>query len=492
MLLNNRYRILHTLGSGGFGETFVAEDTQMPSGRCCVVKKLRPVSNDPRIYQLVKERFQREAAILENLGNQSNKIPKLYAYFEESSDFYLVQELIDGETLAITQQKKGILSESYVKNFLANFLPILDYIHNKQIIHRDIKPDNIIIRQYDDEPVLIDFGAVKESMGTQTTSLGNKTSSIVIGTPGFMPSEQAAGRPVYNSDLYATGLTAVYLLTGKLPQDIETDYHTGQFMWRPYAPEVSPALAHILDKAIQSHVRERYSTAKEMLQALQETMTTYTSKAIQPTVAISFPNNSPTQTVYSTSRLGNLQKILIGGLISAVIVMGFWITKQPQTIKTSTNIPTNPIPDTKSSPSSKPSDSFSSSSLSNSESLPPRQALPSSRPGIVPIPTPDPIPPASVSPSSKTSQPLSTAQISIQPLDKLGLYLASTTLLYSDGDQLKADFRIYCPTSTIRPTNYILVDRVGTVKKQGAWWEPALTPKYDSEYQLIKEVCNNY
>jgi serine/threonine protein kinase, bacterial len=243
-------------------------------------------------------------------------------------------------------------------------------------------------------------------------------------------------------------------------------------MWRPYAPEVSPALAYILDKAIQSHIRERYSTAKEMLQAVQETMTTYTNKTIQPTVAISFPNNSPTQTTYSTSRLGNLQKILIGGLISAVIVMGFWITKQPQTMKTSTNIPTNPIPDTKtspqSSPSSKPSDSFSSSSLSNSESLPPRQSLPSSSPGIVtiPTPTPDPIPPASVSPSSKTSQPLSTAQIAIKPLDKPGLYLASTTLLYSDGDQLKADFRIYCPTSTIRPTNYILVDRVGLLRSK--------------------------
>lgn len=341
MLLNNRYRILRTLGSGGFGETFVAEDTQMPSGRWCVVKKLRPVSNDPQIHQLVNERFQREAAILEDLGSQINKIPKLYAYFEENGNFYLVQELIDGKTLAVVQQEQGIFSESYVKNFLSNFLPILDYIHNKQIIHRDIKPDNIIIRQSDNEPVLIDFGAVKESMGNQITFSGSQTSSIVIGTPGFMPSEQAAGRPVYSSDLYATGLTAVYLLTGKLPQDIETDYHTGEFRWKQYAYQVSPSLASILDRTIQPHARERYSTAKEMLQALQDTMSAYIKQPLSPTIVTSAPNNnSTTPDVSHTSKLGDLQKtLLIGSFISLAIIIGFWIIKQPQSV----NISENPL-----------------------------------------------------------------------------------------------------------------------------------------------------
>jgi len=82
-------------------------------------------------------------------------------------------------------------------------------------------------------------------------------------------------------------------------------------------------------------------------------------------------------------------------------------------------------------------------------------------------------------------------QTSIKPLNTLGLYLVSTTLIYSDGDRLSADFRIYCPTSTIRPTNYMLVDGTGTVKKQGKWWEPAFTPRYDSEFKLIKKVCEN-
>jgi hypothetical protein len=96
----------------------------------------------------------------------------------------------------------------------------------------------------------------------------------------------------------------------------------------------------------------------------------------------------------------------------------------------------------------------------------------------------------SVSPPITPASPSST-QILTKPLETPGLYLATATLLYSDGDQLKADFRVYCPTSTIRPTNYVLVDGKGTVKKQGAWWEPAFTPKYDSEHQLIKKVCGN-
>ena len=99
MLLNNRYKIVRSLGGGGFGETFLAEDTQMPSQRCCVIKQLRPIQDNPQVYELVKQRFQREAAILEELGDGNDCIPRLYAYFTENGQFYLVQEYIEGETL---------------------------------------------------------------------------------------------------------------------------------------------------------------------------------------------------------------------------------------------------------------------------------------------------------------------------------------------------------------------------------------------------------
>lgn len=277
-LLNNRYRLIRELGDGGFGKTFLVEDCQMPSGRRCVIKQLKPVTNNPQIYQLVQARFQREAAILEELGEGSTQIPKLYGYFSEGGRFYLVQEWIQGQTLTHKVQQQGLLSESSVKEILKSLLPVLDYVHSKGIVHRDIKPDNIILRDRDGKPVLIDFGAVRETMGTVMNSQGKTTSSIVIGTPGFMPSEQAAGRPVYSSDLYSLGLTAIYLLTGKMPQELENDPQTGEIIWRPYALSVSPSLATVLDKAIQSHARDRYPTARAMLDAL------HGSSSVPPTV----------------------------------------------------------------------------------------------------------------------------------------------------------------------------------------------------------------
>ncbi|HEY9701711.1 MAG TPA: protein kinase, partial [Allocoleopsis sp.] len=136
-MLNNRYRIIEKLGSGGFGDTFLAEDTQMPSLRHCVIKQLKPINNNPEVYELVKQRFQREAAILEKLGENHSQIPRLYAYFEENEQFYLVQELIEGKTLKQLIKEEGVLTDTQVQNLLLDLLPVLDYVHNEGIVHRD-------------------------------------------------------------------------------------------------------------------------------------------------------------------------------------------------------------------------------------------------------------------------------------------------------------------------------------------------------------------
>ncbi|WP_416665687.1 protein kinase domain-containing protein [Egbenema bharatensis] len=290
-ILNNRYRVLQVLAKGGFGETFLAEDSFLPSKRSCVIKQLKTMADNPQVYRIVQDRFHREAAILEELGRSSSQIPELYAYFEESDRFYLVQEWIEGKTLASQVSQSGLFDESTARQLLGEILPVLSAIHSRGIIHRDIKPDNIILRQVDKKPVLIDFGAVKESVGTLLNSQGQTVSSIVIGTPGYMSPEQGVGRPVFSSDLYSLGLTIIYLFTGKLPQDIPSDHRTGDLLWRDLAPTVSDALANILDQTIQYHPRDRFTTAQEVLNALQSSL----PSPIPPTQPVQhFPPIPPT------------------------------------------------------------------------------------------------------------------------------------------------------------------------------------------------------
>ena len=460
-LLNNRYRIIQALGSGGFGDTFLAEDTHMPSGRRCVIKQLKPVQNDPAVYQLVKERFQREAAILEELGDASNQIPRLYAYFELAGQFYLVQEWIPGVTLAKKVAQEGRLSESSVKAILVDLLPVLDYVHSMRIVHRDIKPDNIILRQADGKPVLIDFGAVKETMGTIMTTSGHSTQSIVIGTPGFMPSEQTAGRPVYASDLYSLGLTAIYALTGKPPQVLTTDPATGNILWHRDALSISPSFAAILDKAVQPHPRDRFSTAREMLDALQSNV-----PGVAPTVPYVHPLPPPspatvptesTQVVSPASvsptpapsiQAGGNNSVIVGSLIAgslvaSAIVVGLVLTRnpQPQPEPTIAQQPPSPTPSTvpTPTPSAIPTQTQSSTQSEPlaTPSQPPVQS-PSS-----PVASTAPPPSPTSSPSSPVAQSPTPPVNRISPLQTVQTYYSAINQgqLQSAWNQLSPDLQ---------------------------------------------------
>jgi serine/threonine protein kinase, bacterial len=365
-LLDNRYRVLQVLGGGGFGETFLAEDTKMPSNRQCVIKQLKPIANDPKMYKLLQDRFQREAAILEELGEMHPHIPKLYASFTEDSKFYLVQEWIDGQTLTAKLKSEGKLDETNVKKLIAGILQILDYVHGKGIIHRDIKPDNIILRSSDRHPVLIDFGAVKETVST-TQDPKQVVSSIIIGTPGFMASEQAAGRPFFASDIYSLALTAIYLLTGKLPQELGTNPQTGEILWHEYVPHLSPNFRATIDRAIQFHPRDRFGSAKEMLSALQSNdPTLMMPPSALPTMAIAahgnqipsqlantvqFPQEATGNGIAYTPTLGRSQSAKRSGIATILVIMttgmlgtlGFFIAKNVK-FDFGQNIGVAPIP----------------------------------------------------------------------------------------------------------------------------------------------------
>lgn len=234
-LLINRYEIINPLGSGGFGETFLARDTQMPSQRLVVIKHLKPAfQNSHSSTELIENLFQKEAAVLEELGNHCSQIPQLYSYFSEEGEFYLVQEYIEGKNLS----QVGQIKPEHATVILSSLLNTLKYVHSKNIIHRDIKPENIILRDSDRLPVLIDFGAVKETMGVVTLGSGSTVSSVVVGTRGFMAPEQTAGRPVFSTDLYALGLTIIYALTQRLPIEFSISQLTGEIDWTSYVPNL--------------------------------------------------------------------------------------------------------------------------------------------------------------------------------------------------------------------------------------------------------------
>ncbi len=372
----NLYPIIKQLGAGGFGITSLATNTLLPTRPKCVVKQLIPTSNDPRLQQLLQDRFKQEAITLENLSKGSNgKIPTLYHYFVEQNEFYLVQEYIDGQTLTEKVSNQGRFTETQVRQILNDLLSTLSYVHQKGIIHRDIKPDNIMVRYSDDRPVLIDFGAVKEIMTTVMSGSENTVRSIVIGTPGFMPAEQMTGRPMFASDIYALGMTAIYLLTGRMPQEIETDPDTGNIKWQIYAPNVSQQLLEVINKSIQPVPNYRYNNAQTMLQDLNGAAATPApigqNQTIATTVVAPVPKGyqeqvytlteKPNREQYSSNhQAGNNSQmnpmilamagvVVGGGLIAGGLLLGNNLRKDEVVITPPTPIPTaslgsNPSP----------------------------------------------------------------------------------------------------------------------------------------------------
>ncbi len=285
--LNNRYRPLGILGKGGFGATFGAADLSLPGTPICVVKQLRPATDDPSVFKMAKQLFEREAETLGKVGVHP-QVPKLLDYFEQNQQFYLVQEYVKGNNLYQEVRKNGPFSEAGIQQFLSELLPILQYIHSQKVIHRDIKPANLIRSHQDKKLVLIDFGAVKNqvnSMVASNTSAQTALTAFAVGTAGFAPPEQMAMRPVYASDIYAVGVTCVYLLTGKNPKDIGCHPETGEIAWENYA-QISESLANVLKKMLEISVKHRYKSAQEVLDALampaydeqmQQSMTTMIS-----------------------------------------------------------------------------------------------------------------------------------------------------------------------------------------------------------------------
>ncbi|MEH2084383.1 MAG: serine/threonine-protein kinase [Nostoc sp.] len=259
--LRNRFEIIKKLGSGGSGDTYLAIDLDLPGQPHCVVKHFHPKDSSPAVLPIAKKLFDREAEVLYQLGNDHEQIPRLFAHFNEDGDFYLVQEFIDGHALTQEIVPGQPLNENTVLNLLKDILEVLAFVHQHNIIHRDIKPQNLMRRYSDRKIVLIDFGSIKK-IGALGAGL-----TIAVGTPGYMPSEQAKGKPKLCSDIYALGMIGIQALTGLIPEQLPEDPNTGEVIWRDKA-QVSDALANVLDTMVRDRYSQRYQSATEALEAL--------------------------------------------------------------------------------------------------------------------------------------------------------------------------------------------------------------------------------
>lgn len=268
-LFRDRYIVNRLLGRGGFGVTFLAQDVTRAGMPLCVIKQLCPKANDEASLKRARKCFAREAKTLGRVGNHS-QIPSLFDYFEAEGEFYLVQEYVHGMTLTKEVRRYGTFTEAKVRQFLGEILPLLKFVHYQGVIHRDIKPPNILRRESDRKLVLIDFGAVKEQIAKTAAPPDQHTtttSTNFVGTLGFAPPEQLSLRPVYSSDLFAVGITCIYLLTGRTPLQLGTDPDTGDICWRHFV-QVGDYFANIINKMIKPSTRERYRSTKEVLHAL--------------------------------------------------------------------------------------------------------------------------------------------------------------------------------------------------------------------------------
>jgi len=267
--LRNRYRASRPLGKGGFGATFLAADEGLPGFPSCVVKQLRPNTQSASVMKMARELFEREAFTLGKIGSHP-QIPRLLDYFEEDSNFYLVQEFVDGETLKQEFERRGAFNEIEIRKILAEIFPALGFMHENGVIHRDIKPANIMRRKQDGQLVLIDFGAVSSQVNKPSADddASGLLTNFAIGTPGFAPPEQMAMRPVYSSDLYATAMSCLYLMTGRSPKDLPHDPYTGEINWKSQV-KLSDRLRVVFEKLLQQSVSQRFRSAEEALRALE-------------------------------------------------------------------------------------------------------------------------------------------------------------------------------------------------------------------------------
>jgi serine/threonine-protein kinase len=309
-LIDDRYAIQKLLGQGGLGRTYLAFDTRR-FNEACVIKEFAPSGIGDNFLEKCSILFKREAKILYQLEHP--QIPRFLACFEENNRLFLVQQFINGKTystlLGDRQRQGQAFSEAEVIHWLKKLLPVLEYIHQHNIIHRDISPENVMLPEGKDIPVLIDFGVGKHiaelEEGKTLSYLAGTGKMSLVGKVGYAPREQISlGFCSPCSDLYALGVTAVVLLTGKDPS-LLIDQYSLEWNWH-LQTNISDTFAEILDKMLEDKPKQRYQTSTEVLrdlESLSQPLAASQSTPFEPPPTVI--TNHPNYTTATISQLNN-------------------------------------------------------------------------------------------------------------------------------------------------------------------------------------------
>jgi serine/threonine protein kinase len=259
------YRLIDRLGAGGMGEVWRAEDTRLLREVAIKILSER-IANDPEW----KARFLREARTIAQMNHPN--IATIYSIEQEADKLFIVMELVEGESLA-TLLAKGPLPPAEAVRIIRHVAEALGEAHEKGIVHRDVKPDNIIVGKRGTK--VLDFGIAKQLVST-TESPTLTQAGLIVGTPFYMSPEQALGRPVdARSDLFSLGVVLYEALAGKRPFEGESVTETMMNIIMQEAPDLAvvapslpPSLSDVVNRALQKKPERRFGSAGEMVDAL--------------------------------------------------------------------------------------------------------------------------------------------------------------------------------------------------------------------------------
>ena len=297
-VLKGRYAIRSTIGQGGMGRTYLAQDLER-FNETCVLKEFIPPQDSQEVTEKAKELFRREASVLYQIRHP--QVPDFRATFESEGRLLLVQDYVEGKNyrnLLLDRLKSGQnFSENEIFTLMQQLLPVLSYLHGHNIIHRDISPENLMLRSQDQLPVLIDFGVVQETNAKLNSQMGIPAATVA-GKAGYAPPEQLqSGNAYANSDLYALAVTSIVLLTGKEPAELFDSINLA-WNWQQFA-NVNPAFARVINQMLSYKPTNRYRSADEVMQALQVAQASFSGaktyavgRQVPPTLAANIPQRT--------------------------------------------------------------------------------------------------------------------------------------------------------------------------------------------------------